>query len=181
MGKASIEEAHRVRFFSLSLSRPAFTWFSSLLVNSIANWTDLEKKFHTYFSTGIGEKKIIDLTTIRQRTNESGAKFLQRFQETRNFCFSLNLIDDQLAALAVQGMLSAWREKLLGQEFDNLGQLAQRVAALIANSRIYVEIPDSRRMPQLLKLIIHIQLMMMMRMMKKRRLLRLNGIGVRRQ
>ena len=27
-------------------------------------------------------------------------------------------------------MLSMWKEKLLGQEFDNLGQLAQRVAAL---------------------------------------------------
>ena len=45
-------------------------------------------------------------------------------------CFSLNLTDDQLAALAVQGMLLTWREKLLGQEFDNLGQLAQRVVAL---------------------------------------------------
>ena len=27
-------------------------------------------------------------------------------------------------------MLPAWKEKLLGQEFDNLGQLAQRVTAL---------------------------------------------------
>ena len=27
-------------------------------------------------------------------------------------------------------MLSTWREKLIGQEFDNLGQLAQRVATL---------------------------------------------------
>ena len=27
-------------------------------------------------------------------------------------------------------MLPTWREKLLGQEFDNLGQLAQWVAAL---------------------------------------------------
>ena len=32
--------------------------------------------------------------------------------------------------LVVQGMLPTWREKLFGQEFDNLGQLAQRVAAL---------------------------------------------------
>ena len=31
-------------------------------------------------------------------------------------------------------MLPAWKEKLLGQEFDNLGQLAQRVAVL--NSQI---------------------------------------------
>ena len=27
LGEASVEEAHRVRFFSLSLSRSAFTWF----------------------------------------------------------------------------------------------------------------------------------------------------------
>ena len=130
MGEASIEEAHRVRFFSLSLSGPAFTWFSSLVVNSIANWSDLEKKFHTYFYTGTGERKIIDLTNIKQRANESGAKFLQRFRETRNLCFSLNLTNDQLVALAVQGMLPTWREKMLGQEFDNLDQLAQWVAAL---------------------------------------------------
>ena len=42
----------------------------------------------------------------------------------------MNLTDDQLAALAVQGMLLIWREQLLGQEFDNLGQLAQWVATL---------------------------------------------------
>ena len=43
LSEASVEEAHRVRFFSLSLSGPAFTWFSSLAVNSIANWSDLKK------------------------------------------------------------------------------------------------------------------------------------------
>ena len=94
LGEASFEEAHRVRFFSLSLSGPAFSWFSSLPVNPIANWADLEKKFHTYFYTRIGEKKITDLTTIRQKTNESGIEFLQRFRETRNLCFSLNLAND---------------------------------------------------------------------------------------
>ena len=78
LGEASIEEAHRVHFFSLSLSGPAFTWFSSLPVNSIANWANLEK-FDTYFYTGTGEKKITDLMTISQRTNESGTEFLQRF------------------------------------------------------------------------------------------------------
>jgi hypothetical protein len=65
LGEASVEEAHRVHFFSLSLSGLAFTWFSSLPVNSITNWADLEKKFYTYFYTGTREKKITDLTTIR--------------------------------------------------------------------------------------------------------------------
>ena len=89
-----------------------------------------KRNFIHFFYTGTREKKITDLTAIRQKTNESGTKFFQRFRETRNLCFSLNLADDQLAALAVQGMLPMWKEKLLGQEFTNLGQLAQRVAAL---------------------------------------------------
>ena len=80
------------------------------LHNSIANWADLEKKFHTYFYTGTGEKKITDLTTMRQRTNESSTEFLQRFWETRNLCFSLSLADDQLVVLAVQGMLPMWKK-----------------------------------------------------------------------
>ena len=63
--EASVEEAHRVCFFCLSLPGPTFTWFLSLPVNSIVNWVDLKKKFHTYFYTGTGEKKITDLTTIR--------------------------------------------------------------------------------------------------------------------
>ena len=57
LGEASVEDAHQVRFFSLSLSGSAFTWFSSLPVNFVANWADLEKKFHTYFYTRTGEKK----------------------------------------------------------------------------------------------------------------------------
>ena len=79
LGEASVEDAHRVCFFSLSLSGPAFTWFSSLPVNSIANWADLEKKFHTYFYTRTRENKITNLITIRQETKESGTEFLQRF------------------------------------------------------------------------------------------------------
>ena len=51
LGEAFIEKAHQVCFFSLSLSGLAFTWFSSLPVNSIVNRTDLEKKFYTYFYT----------------------------------------------------------------------------------------------------------------------------------
>jgi hypothetical protein len=130
LGEASIEDAYKVRFFSLSLLGPAFTWFSSLEPNSIGNWNDLEKKFHAYFYAGIGEKKITDLADMRQRPNESGVEFLQRFRETRNLCFSLNISDDQLAALAVRGMLPSLREKLLGNEFENLGQVAQKVSAL---------------------------------------------------
>ena len=78
LGEASVEEAYKVRFFPLSLSGPAFSWFSSLEPNSIIGWADLENKFHAYFYSGTGEKKITDLTSMRQRNNESDSKFIQR-------------------------------------------------------------------------------------------------------
>jgi hypothetical protein len=44
--------------------------------------------------------------------------------------YYLNLPDDQLADMAVAGMLPAIREKLFGMEFDNLGQLSQRLSLM---------------------------------------------------
>ena len=67
--EASIEEAHKVRFFPLFLSRLTFSWFSSLEPNSITEWADLENKFHAYFYSGVGEKRITDLTSMGQRNN----------------------------------------------------------------------------------------------------------------
>jgi hypothetical protein len=57
-------------------------------------------------------------------------EFLKRFRETKSMCFSLNLPDDQLADMAVAGMLSAVREKLFDMEFDNLGQLPHRLSLM---------------------------------------------------
>ena len=45
-------------------------------------------------------------------------------------CYSLNLPDDQLPGITIAGMLPNIREKLFGLEFDDLGQLAQRLAAM---------------------------------------------------
>jgi len=79
--EASVEEAHKVWFFPLSLSGPAFSWFTSLEPNSITGWANLENKFHAYFYSGIGENKLTDLTNMRQRSNESGSKFIQRSEK----------------------------------------------------------------------------------------------------
>ena len=46
LGEAGFNDALRVRLFSLSLTRTAFSWFSSLAPNSIHNWNQLEHKFH---------------------------------------------------------------------------------------------------------------------------------------
>jgi hypothetical protein len=122
--EASADEAFRIRYFPLSLTGPAFTWFTSLPAHSICSWKDLEQKFHAHYYTGSNEKKLIDLTTLRQRNNETPMEFLRRFRETKSMCLSLNIPDDQLASMAVAIMLLAIREKLFGMEFDDLGQLS---------------------------------------------------------
>ena len=107
----------------MSLSGPAFSWFSSLEPNSITGWADLENKFHAYFYSGMGEKKITNLMSMRQKNNESGSEFVQRFKEVRSCCYSLNLSDGQLAELAFQGMSPLIREKFDDQEFKSLAHL----------------------------------------------------------
>jgi hypothetical protein len=57
-------------------------------------------------------------------------------------CFSLNLPDDQLADMAVAGMLPTIREKLFGMEFDNLGQVSQRLSLM--SNQAYGFKKDSR-------------------------------------
>jgi hypothetical protein len=126
LGEASADEAFRVRYFPLSLTGSAFQWFTSLTPQSVGTWRELEQKFHAHYFSGSTEKKLIDLTTLKQRHNETPLEFLRRFREVKGMCFSLTLPDDQLADMAVAGMLPAVQEKLSGMEFDNLGQLSQK-------------------------------------------------------
>jgi hypothetical protein len=142
LGEASADEAFRIRYFPLSLTGPAFTWFTSLPAHSICSWKDLEQKFRAHYFIGSNEKKLIDLTTLRQSNNETLMEFLRRFRETKSMCFSLNIPDDQLAGMAVAGMLPAIREKLFGMEFDDLGQLSHRL--LLISNEAYGFKKDSR-------------------------------------
>ena len=90
-GEAAQQDALKVCLFSMSLSGSAFTWFTTLLANSIIYWADLEKQFHQFFYSGIEEMKLTDLTNLRQRNDELVAAFIQRFRDVKNRCFSLVL------------------------------------------------------------------------------------------
>jgi hypothetical protein len=102
----------------------------------------LEQKFHAHYFIGSNEKKIINLTTLRQRNNETPMEFLRRFIEKKSMCLSLNIPDDQLAGMAVAGMLPAIREKLFGMVFDDLVQLSHRLSLM--SNQAYGFKKDSR-------------------------------------
>ena len=93
LGEVGNHDALRVRLFSLSLPGSAFAWFTTLPANSILYWTDLERQFHQFFYSGITKLKLTDLTSLRQRNDESVAAFIQRFRDIKNRCYSLVLLD----------------------------------------------------------------------------------------
>jgi hypothetical protein len=78
--------------------------------------------------------KITDLTRLKQRHDETVARFIQRFREVRNKCYSLNLGDKQLAELAFRGLLPTLRDKYASHDFESLSQLVSRMSQETANS-----------------------------------------------
>ena len=68
--------------------------------------------------------KLIDLTNLRQRNDESVATFIQRFRDVKNRCFSLVLSAQQLAEVAFQGLLPHIKEKYDSQKFYSISQMA---------------------------------------------------------
>jgi len=80
----------------------------------------LEKQFHQFFFSGVTELKLIDLTSFRQRNDESVAAFVQRSRDVKNICYSLVLSNQQLANAAFQGLLPHIKEKYASQEFESI-------------------------------------------------------------
>jgi hypothetical protein len=88
--------------------------FSSLALNSIDAWDQLEQKFHDHFFSGRYQLKLTDLTLVRQSKEESVSDYLKRFKEVKNRCFNLTLTDSDLADLASRGLRPTIRDRLEG-------------------------------------------------------------------
>jgi hypothetical protein len=65
LGEVSSIDALKVCLFSLSLTGTAFSWFPSLLPNSIDSWEQLEHKFHDHFYSPENKLKLLDLILVR--------------------------------------------------------------------------------------------------------------------
>jgi hypothetical protein len=122
-------EAFRVRLFLLSLTGTAFAWYATLPHNSIFSWRDLEQKFYDHFFSGDYELDLIDLAALRQGKDESVNDYIQRFRDTRNRCFQINLAEKQLVGLAFHGMRYYLKERLESIQFFTQCQLHQKALA----------------------------------------------------
>jgi hypothetical protein len=122
-----ITDIHRIRMFPLSLTGTAFSWFTSLPLNSIDSWVSLEQKFQDYFYNGEVELGLSDLTSLRQKYTETVSNYLRWFREVRNSCYNLTIAEKDLVDLAFASFAPYLKDKLEGQEFSDTNQLLQHV------------------------------------------------------
>jgi hypothetical protein len=67
LGMISVSNPLRVRFFSQSLTGPAFGWYTSLGPDSIRTWKQIEEQFHIQYHLEAAEARIADLAQVRQK------------------------------------------------------------------------------------------------------------------
>jgi hypothetical protein len=65
LGMISVLDPLRVRFFSQSLTGPAFGWYTSLGLDLIHTWKQLEEQFHIQYHLEAAEAGIADLAQVR--------------------------------------------------------------------------------------------------------------------
>jgi hypothetical protein len=76
LGMISVSDSLQVRFFSQSLTGPAFGWYTSLGPNLIRTWKQLEEQFHIQYHSKAAEAGIADLAQVRQKRGETVAEYI---------------------------------------------------------------------------------------------------------
>ena len=72
----------KLRLFPNSLTKVAFTWYTTLPRNSIQSWQEMERQFHTQFFKAEPEVSIVELSRVTQRNGETTFFFFYlMFQE----------------------------------------------------------------------------------------------------
>ncbi|KAK1663801.1 hypothetical protein QYE76_051960 [Lolium multiflorum] len=129
LGMVSASDELRVRFFSQSLTGPAFGWYTSLLPDSVRTWKQLEEQFHVQYHSETTEASLADLTQVRQRRGETVSEYIQRFRTVRNRCYSVRLSEKEAVELAVAGLSAPLRDVTFQAEYNSLAHMVQKLTA----------------------------------------------------
>ncbi|WJX30008.1 hypothetical protein P8452_18592 [Trifolium repens] len=79
-GDLANNENLRMKYFPNSLTKNAFTWFTTLPPHSIFNWNQLERVFHEQFYMGQSKISLKELASVRRKIPESVDDYLNRFR-----------------------------------------------------------------------------------------------------
>lgn len=101
----------RIRYFPSSLTKNAFTWFIMLPVNSIHDWTRLERLFHEQFYMGQSKITLKEFASIKWKFTKAIDDYLNRFCLLKERCFT-QVPEHELVEMVVGGMDYSIRKKL---------------------------------------------------------------------
>jgi hypothetical protein len=123
----SVSDPLRVRFFSQSLTGPAFGWYTSLGPESIRTWKQLEEQFHIQYDSEAVEVGIADWAQVWQKRGETVAEYIQHFREVKNRCYSTRISEKEAVELASLGLVKLIKDLIFQLEFNSLAHLVQKL------------------------------------------------------
>jgi hypothetical protein len=129
LGMISVSDPLRVRFFSQSLTRLAFGWYTSLGPDSIRTWKQLEEQFHVQYHSKVAEAGITDLAQVRQKRGETVAEYIQRFREVKTRPYSTRITKKEAVELASLGLAKPIKDMGFQLEFNSLAHLVQKLTS----------------------------------------------------
>ncbi|XP_057451727.1 uncharacterized protein LOC130743492 [Lotus japonicus] len=126
IGDLANNEQLKMKYFPSSLTKNAFTWFTTLPPNSIHNWNELEMAFHEQFFRGETKVSLLDLANVERQPNEPIDDYLIRFRHMEARC-STHVPEFELVKMAIGGLDYSIKKNLVNDEFIDMAQLAHKV------------------------------------------------------
>ncbi|XP_050916323.1 uncharacterized protein LOC127131446 [Lathyrus oleraceus] len=125
----SHNESLRMKFFPSSLTKNAFTWFTTLPQNSIHTWNQLEGMFHEQFYMWKTKISLKELASVRRKFTEPIDDYLNKFRLLKARCFT-QILEHELVKMSAGGLDYSIRKKLNTQYSRDMAQLADKVRQL---------------------------------------------------
>src|ERR1051325_8938993 len=119
-------EGLRIKHVSSSLTKVAFTWFTTLPPDSIDSWSKLEKLFHEQLYEGHSKISLVELSSIKRKFAETIDDYLNRFRSLKARCFT-QVSKHELVQMAAGGLDYSIRKKIDPTSIKSMSQLADRV------------------------------------------------------
>jgi len=116
----------RLKYFPNSLTKNAFTWFTTLTPHSTQHWIQLESLFHEQFYMGQSKISLKQLESVKRNPTESIDDYLNRFKLLKARCFT-QVPEHELVEMGAGGLDYSIRKKLDTQHLRDMAQLADRV------------------------------------------------------
>ncbi|XP_057421488.1 uncharacterized protein LOC130715404 [Lotus japonicus] len=110
-GDIANNENLKMKYFPSSLTKNAFTCFTTLLPNSIHNWTQLERVFHEQFFRGESKVSLKELASVKRKFKETIDDYLNRFRQWKSKCFT-QVPEHEFVEMAAGGLDYSIRKKI---------------------------------------------------------------------